>query len=151
MTVRECLRGNVITIEPDAPVSRAWALMQQNGIRYLPVVDRDHRLIGVVALHDTWTAMSTNRECPGQCDVRSVMLLGPHTVAGGASIHEALTILGRNGHFGALPVVTEGHLEGIVAWRDLLGALSAEQSQGDAAVPATIWDREAPDSSAFLG
>ena len=49
--------GEIMTKQPkviseDSPVEAALALMRSSGVRRLPVVDRDRRLVGIVSLDD---------------------------------------------------------------------------------------------------
>ena len=46
----------VVTIEPDAPITKAVRLMLQHRISGLPVVDRAGRPVGIVHMHDLLAA-----------------------------------------------------------------------------------------------
>jgi CBS domain-containing protein len=50
-SVRELIRGDLVTIAPNEAVQEAMRLMKDRDIRRLPVVERD-RVIGVVSLGD---------------------------------------------------------------------------------------------------
>jgi CBS domain-containing protein len=41
-----------ITVAPDTPVAQAARLMQANGVKHLPVVDSDGKLVGIVSRAD---------------------------------------------------------------------------------------------------
>jgi CBS domain-containing protein len=51
-TVGELMSRPLVTIDPDADVADAIALMAGKGIRRLPVVDADGDLVGVLSLDD---------------------------------------------------------------------------------------------------
>ena len=50
--MRERIRKNPITISPDASFFEAQKLIQWKGVRHLPVVDEDNRLLGIVTESD---------------------------------------------------------------------------------------------------
>jgi len=54
--VAEVMTGNPKTVRPDELASAAAHLMEEHGVMALPVVDVDHRLRGVVHLHDLMRA-----------------------------------------------------------------------------------------------
>jgi arabinose-5-phosphate isomerase len=55
LTAGECMTPHPVTIGPDELAAKALALMEQRKITCVLVVDADHRLQGVVHLHDLWT------------------------------------------------------------------------------------------------
>jgi CBS domain-containing protein len=52
VTVREAASTNLVTIDPQQNLDEALRLMSQHQVRRLPVVERDGRLIGVIAQAD---------------------------------------------------------------------------------------------------
>lgn len=50
--IREKMRKNPITIGPDASFYEARAIIRDKGIRHLPVVDKNHHLVGLVTDRD---------------------------------------------------------------------------------------------------
>jgi CBS domain-containing protein len=52
MTVADVMTLNPVVIEPDADLPRATVLMADKAIRRLPVVEKDGRLVGFLALDD---------------------------------------------------------------------------------------------------
>jgi CBS domain-containing protein len=52
VTVREAASTNLVTIDPQQNLDEALRLMAQHQVRRLPVVERDGRLIGVIAQAD---------------------------------------------------------------------------------------------------
>ncbi|MHC4958467.1 MAG: CBS domain-containing protein [Planctomycetota bacterium] len=51
VTVRDIMRKDIITVQPDAPSGLALRLMEKNGIGCLPVIE-DGRLVGIVTERD---------------------------------------------------------------------------------------------------
>jgi CBS domain-containing protein len=50
--VHECMTATVVSCAPQDSVDKATELMRQNQIRRIPVVDEQHRLVGIVAMAD---------------------------------------------------------------------------------------------------
>ena len=55
LTAGECMTRNPVTIAPNELASAALNLMEQRKITSVVVVDAEHRVRGVVHLHDLWT------------------------------------------------------------------------------------------------
>ena len=56
-----CMSTPVIAVSPDDAIDKAVALMTENGIHHLPVIDATGRLLGILAQSDLGRRM-TNRE-----------------------------------------------------------------------------------------
>lgn len=52
ITVKEVMARHVHTCRPDDSLERAASLMAEGQVRRLPVVDAEHRLVGIVAMAD---------------------------------------------------------------------------------------------------
>lgn len=52
MFVEHIMIKNIITVNPDSPISEAMILMQKNRIRHLPVVDDQYRIVGILSDRD---------------------------------------------------------------------------------------------------
>ena len=132
MFVSRSMVSEVITIDKDASVFDAQEKMAANGIRHLPVVDADNRLIGIVTDRDIRSAMPYDlikkkgsleeREKIAQLKVEDIMTPDPKTISPTYTIQDALLMIQKE-KVGAFPVVDdEGRLEGILSVRDLLRA-----------------------------
>jgi acetoin utilization protein AcuB len=141
MQVREVMTATPMTIDPEAPVETAVAVMRERGLRHLPVVDGDGRLIGIVTDRDLRSAMFGSAlvehlpaEQGGRLraltatlnDVRvsHVMTWRVVTIGPGAPVAQAAAIM-ANVRVGSLPVVEGTRLVGIVTEHDVLKALAA--------------------------
>jgi acetoin utilization protein AcuB len=141
MKVRELMTKNPIAIDPDAPISTAMAVMTERGIRHLPVVDSDGRLVGMIsdrdvrgaifapAVSEYLSARARHRlravsDTLEALRVKDVMTWDAVTIGADAPAAQAAAIM-FEGRFGCLPVVADGKLLGIVTERDLLKALAA--------------------------
>lgn len=102
-----------VTITPDANVGDALALMHENKIGGIPVVDADSRLVGIV----------TNRDLRFQKDmsiaIRDVMTCENLVTTTNPDLTEASEILLKH-KIEKLPVVDkEGRLIGLITYRDI--------------------------------
>jgi CBS domain-containing protein len=64
-TVASCMARDVKCCAPTDTPATVQALMQQNKIRRVPVIDRERRLIGMIALSDLAYVMSTQQTLGG--------------------------------------------------------------------------------------
>lgn len=124
--------SEVITIDKDASVFEAHEKMAANGIRHLPIVDADNRLIAIVTDRDIRSAMpyrlikekgrAAERKKAAQLKVADIMTRDPKTIPPTYTIQDALLMIQKE-KVGAFPVVDEeGKLKGILSVRDLLRA-----------------------------
>jgi acetoin utilization protein AcuB len=141
MRVRDVMTASPMTIDPEAPVQTAAAVMRERGLRHLPVVDDGGVLIGIVTDRDLRSAMFGPAlveylpvEHAGRLralattldDVRvsHVMTWGAVTTGPDAPMAQAAAIM-ADARIGSLPVVEGKRLVGIVTEHDVLKALAA--------------------------
>jgi acetoin utilization protein AcuB len=131
MKVSQLMSRKLITVRPEDSVETAVALLRQRGVRHLLVL-QDHELVGIVSDRDLKRALD-----PRKTRKKKVMNLGGlyfllepifvHeimtrkvvTIGPSLSAQEAAAIMVAK-RFGALPVVRQGELIGIVTETDLL-------------------------------
>lgn len=58
LTVGDVMTRNVIVIEEDASLIKAVHLMAKHGIRHLPIVDEDGKVIGIISIRDAAIALA---------------------------------------------------------------------------------------------
>jgi len=132
MFVSRSMVSQVITIDKDASVFEAQEKMAANGIRHLPVVEADNRLIGIVTDRDIRSVMpyslikekgiAREREKLAHLKVEDIMTRNPKTISPMYTIQDALLMIQKE-KVGAFPVVDDkGELQGILSVRDLLRA-----------------------------
>jgi CBS domain-containing protein len=113
-TVATLMRSDPLTIGPTETLSVAQAVMQRDGIRQLPVIDKG-ALVGILTERNL-------REHTGYLDstrVDGAMIEQVLTIASTTpAIDAARMLLERK--INALPVVDDGRLIGIVTRSDLL-------------------------------
>lgn len=131
MLVREFMHPEPETITPDTPLLEAEWRMQEGGFRHLPIVDRNERLVGIVSDRDLREAAPSDATALSRQEltyllsrlqVRDVMAT-PVVTARPNEPAETAAIRMREHKIGALPVVEDGALIGIVTTDDMLGAL----------------------------
>jgi CBS domain-containing protein/RNA polymerase-binding transcription factor DksA len=129
------MSGDPLWIEPDACALEALERMQERGIRHLPVLDPQRRVIGVLSLDDLRAALPfpvslgsrpslEQRESAREWTVADVMTHAPQTLPEGAELADAAERMAER-RIGCLPIVdAEGRLAGILTETDLLHALA---------------------------
>lgn len=135
MFIEQSMTRKVVTIEKEASILKAEALMKENRIRHLPVVENGKKLIGIITDRDFKGAMPYEvfhapesqeakdaREKMGKLTVADIMSTSLITLSPADTIQDALLLI-QKARVGALPVVDEnGNLKGILSVRDLLRA-----------------------------
>ena len=71
-TVADVMRGEVVTIEPEATLRHAAGVMRGRDVGCLPVVD-DGRLIGIVTTSDLLTALAKGETHPAPPSGRVIL------------------------------------------------------------------------------
>ncbi len=156
MLVQEIMTPQVITIHPHATIQEVAKQMRQNSISALPVVTDEGKLVGIVTEIDLITRHAPPRQpqyipllwglIPMRLDdyttykeqvrhilavyVDQLMTKSPATVRPSDTIEHAAELMIKPGH-GALPVVDNGKLVGIVTRTDLVRVIEElEMSEG---------------------
>lgn len=128
MLVRDCMTPSPLTLGPDDSMHDALELMGLKRIRHLPVVDPSGRLLGLVTDRDLRRAapspLSGGNAGEAQAvldntPVERVMVRGPTSVAPAQPLKDAVSLM-VDKKFGALPVVENGKLVGILSQIDVL-------------------------------
>jgi acetoin utilization protein AcuB len=130
MKVRDRMTVNVLTLDVEEPIRKAWELIEENKLRRFPVIDRG-KLVGVVTDRDLRNATASSVVLTEKkyhdylldtIKIQSIMTPNPATVSPEASLKEAAeTILEMK--VGGLPVVEGGELVGIITETDLIRTL----------------------------
>jgi CBS domain-containing protein len=135
LTVADVMTASPVTLGPEDSLMRALEVMRLHGIRRIPVVLGD-ALVGLVVEGDLKRAepstLSDSQEQFNQVmeetPVSRIMVNQPICVREETPLLEAATTL-RETKYGALPVVRDGQLVGIVTDIDLIASLTQILSQ----------------------
>lgn len=131
MHVAEVMTSQVYTVEPHDLIDRVFFLIHYEKIRHLPVVEKG-KLIGIVSDRDLYKALgpksNSNAIEPNKDNsqlhvvsqkVAHIMHRGVYTISPDALMSEAAAMLAEH-RIGALPVVENGKLVGILSATDVL-------------------------------
>jgi CBS-domain-containing membrane protein len=123
MNVRKHMSAPPITVLDDSDFKTALGLMQEHGIRRLPVVDARGLLVGIVAERDL--VLAAGRYLTSPVDVARIMTRQVVTVGDTTSVVDAAMVMIER-KIGGLPVVDPSRkLLGIITETDLFNALVA--------------------------
>ena len=131
--MREKINRNPITIGPEASFYEARALIHDKGIRHLPVVDKNGRLLGIVTDRDireaapsdaTLLSVQELHYLLGKLKVSSIMTPKEKliTITPDTLIEEAVQLM-HDHKIGCLPVVEGEKLYGLFTETDALAHL----------------------------
>ena len=129
LTVRDVMTADPLTLEPEESLMRALEIMRLRGIRRIPVVLAG-MLVGLLAEGDLKRAepstLSESQEdfnrVMEETPISRIMIQNPVTTTAGTPLLEVAKLLFVT-KYGALPVVEEGRVVGILTDNDLIGAL----------------------------
>jgi acetoin utilization protein AcuB len=127
MLVKERMTKKLITATKEIDIESAYKLMRENSIRHLPVVE-GKKLIGIVADRDIrqallpWKSKKEEKEFyyfSKDVPISEIMAKDVITVEPDTDIEDAARLI-HDHKFGALPVVDDGKLVGIITHMDIL-------------------------------
>jgi acetoin utilization protein AcuB len=127
MLVGKRMTKNPITVTKDMAVDKALQLMHKEKVRRFPVLDKKGNLIGMVAEKDllyaspspaTTLSIYEVAYLLSKITVADVMATDVVTVGEDVPLEEAAAIMADN-QIGALPVVRDGKLVGIITETDM--------------------------------
>lgn len=134
LTVNDLMTAIPYTVSSDTPLRHVIELMKTEGCRQLPVLekgkligivtDRDIRLVmnSPMVIHDHWQ----DEELLDRATAENCMTANPMTVEPDTPAYQAARILSIF-KFGALPVVDNGILVGIITVTDFLENFAESQ------------------------
>ncbi len=164
MRAMDVMTSEVVTVDEDAPVQTAARLMAERRISALPVIDRHHRVIGMVSEGDLmhraetgterrrawWLDMlaSTNQLAADYIKshggkVKDVMTRDVISVTDATPVADIAAVLEAK-RIKRVPVLRDGRLVGIVSRANLVRALAmtiSERPSGAEADDRTLRDR----------
>jgi acetoin utilization protein AcuB len=114
--IAEHMSERLLTVSPTTPIAEAVELCHLRHVRHLPVVEGD-RLVGIVSDRDLRGALGSQR--PEAMPVETIMSPEALIVAPDAHLSHAAELM-HTYKFGALPVVEDHKLIGIVSVTNVL-------------------------------
>lgn len=127
LSVEDSMTREVVTLPPEASAAEALALCRERRIRHLPVVE-DGKLLGIVSDRDLAAAgpppgIPDRQGTLGRMHVSDVMTRHVLSAHPDDPIEAAANTM-RERKIGALPVLRDGDLAGIVTTSDVMRALA---------------------------
>jgi acetoin utilization protein AcuB len=123
MFVRNHMTPDPVTVGPETPITELSALLDRHRIRHVPVVDQAGRLVGIVTDRDVRSATGYDHDGSLALKTEDIMTADPETIGGDAPLEDVLSRLCER-RIGALPVLTNNRLIGIISRHDVLQAMS---------------------------
>ena len=133
LTVNDLMTVIPLTVSPDTTLRNIIGIMKSEGCRQLPVLDKG-KLIGIISDRDVRLVMNSpivlhgrwqDEEILDKITAESCMTPNPITVSPDTPAYRAAEML-QTYKFGALPVVEEGTLVGIISVTDFMGYVAKE-------------------------
>lgn len=129
MFVKLWMTSNVITVSSSEPIIAIEQIMRDNRIRRVPVVD-DGRLVGIISREDIFRAFPSvfdpvtspeQHERASRITAASIMTPSPITVDPATPLEQAALLM-RTHKFGALPVMLDDEMVGIITETNIFDA-----------------------------
>ncbi|MFH1626451.1 MAG: CBS domain-containing protein [Pseudomonadota bacterium] len=128
MIVRNIISNNLITLQVNDDVKKAFELMKSKNIRHIPVLD-GQKLVGIVTNTDLRQVLIPSKSEGSEqtyyftskfSTVDEIMTRDPMTVSPETDVEEAARLL-QQYKIGGLPVVEDDELVGMITETDILG------------------------------
>lgn len=125
LRVEEFMETDLFTVQQDDLVELVADMMDWRKLRYLPVEDKDGRIVGLITTRKLlryFTKVKRSDLVPGteeiKC-VRDIMIKDPITVGPQTTIKEAMAIMKEN-KIGCLPITKNNELIGMITEMDFV-------------------------------
>ena len=137
LLVADLMTLSPVTVPKHASLHRVVTYMEEEGIRQLPVVDSMGRLVGIITDRDvllvtgsprTWREAGLHDRLLDNLSAAGCMTPDPITVTPETPAYRAAEMLSCY-KFGALPVMDNGELVGIIRITDILDEFAAQQRE----------------------
>lgn len=129
LMAEQIMTSPVVSLTPEASITEALGQFQKNAFRHIPVVTSAGRLVGIVSDRDILRYLAGLSESYQQqvmhtSDARVVQFMTPQVLT--ASVDTDVRHIAQlfvEQHIGAMPIVKEGHLKGMITRSDVLGTV----------------------------
>ena len=119
-SVRDVMTTRVVSVLPDAPVSRAVDLMRRYGFSALPVANARYHLVGMISLLDVIRLRESRPWAADDARVEEIMTREPLAMAPSAKLTFVAHRMLSYGELRVMPIVKRRELVGVVTRSDLL-------------------------------
>jgi CBS domain-containing protein len=118
--VEDYMTTDLFTVHEEESIEFVARLMDWQKIRHVLVEDEQHRLVGLISHRTLLRHMAERKERPeGGVPVKDIMVGDPISVSPDRPTLEAVKLM-RKHEIGALPVVREDQLVGIITEQDFI-------------------------------
>ena len=115
----EVMTERVATAGPGTGLVKIAALMRDQNVGIVPIVDADRRVLGVITDRDIVVRVDANAASPADVLAENVMTTDPVTVRPEDDLHDVIDRMGDEGLQRVLVVDDLGRLVGIISISDL--------------------------------
>jgi len=119
MSARDIMTTEVVTADPDTPISKIVRLMLENNIGSIVIVGPKKEVLGIITERDLISKVLAKELDPRTTRAEEIMTRPVITVDPEASIGEVVNLL-KEKNIGHLPVVENGRVIGIIAEGDVI-------------------------------
>jgi CBS domain-containing protein len=120
MRVLDCMMGTPYYCRPENNLGSATELMWTANCGFLPVMNAEGNVAGVITDRDICIALGTRGQSAGEVPIGEVMSRKVFSCAPEDDVHSALRTM-REGHVRRLPVIAKnGTLVGVISMDDIL-------------------------------
>lgn len=138
MLVKSIMTSEVKVCAPDTSLAAAARIMSTRDCGIVPVVDSQHKLLGIITDRDVCLAVATKYESPEELPVRDIMTKKVYTCAPDDDAQTAMNLM-KNHAVRRVPVVTaDGRLTGLISIDDLV--IRADRHKGAAVSAEDVFD-----------
>jgi CBS domain-containing protein len=145
LSASEVMTKNVMTATKQTPLKEIAKLMKDENVGIIPVVDEQHRLLGVVTDRDIVTRLLAQGKDISSAKAEDVMTDDIEAVTPDESIHDVLSAMGDK-HVRRVPVVDKNdRLLGIISLSDLASRADSDEelqhTLGKISAKRSFWSR----------
>ena len=119
--------SGTVTVSPDETVYHALMLMANHNTGAVMVVENGH-MVGIFTERDYARKVILMGRCSLDTKIREIMTRELLTINPETTLEECMALMTK-WHIRHLPVLSEGHLIGIVSMRDVVQAIISKQDE----------------------
>ena len=138
MLVKSIMTSEVKVCTPETSLAAAARVMSSRDCGIVPVVDSQHKLLGIITDRDICLAVATKFQSPEELPVLDIMTNKVYTCSPDDDARAAMNLM-KNHAVRRVPVVTaDGRLTGLISVDDLV--LRADRHKGAAVSAEDVLD-----------